>query len=240
MLSLLSLLACAPELPSDGFVAPMNGQSGVPSHMPLMLRGEGVHVPPDHPLGDLIRVVDLEVGGAVPGRAEVLGDAVLFHPDPAWPLGRRFAWSVVAPEIVPHGPEITVAEHLLGNAVFDTSAQLDLLAVSVVDDGLYSACLLFSRPLTPVDAGDARVVVQGEELQGLTVDYATTALEEPGLLAADPGVGYACLLGEEPVSEGAVVRVWWGDAGPWSATAERLSLEELAWSRRRGADGASP
>lgn len=235
MVSLLLLVACAPGPPSDAFVAPMDGQTGVPSYMPLMIRGV-VDVPAGYPVGDLVRVVDVDVGSLVDGRSAVRGDAVLFYPDEAWALGRRFAWVVSNPEPVPHGPEPVVAEHLLGTAVFDTSDELTLLGVSVDPDGLYAACLLFSRPLNTLDAGDLRVVVDGVQLEGITVDYATDALMEPGLLSTDPGVGYACLLGTVMVPEGAVVRVWWGDAGPWSEVADGASLEQIAWSRRRGSN----
>ena len=152
-LLLVPLVACE-ELP--GMIAPFDGRTDVGANDPLVVQGGANHIPPDYPPGNVITVVDLQDGGFIDGDAVTDGPDVLFYPAEGWAEARRFAWTFMDPDHVPHGPEMPVAEGLAGTAVFSTEDAPEVLAVEE-DDG--RPCLVLSQPVADVDALELRVKV---------------------------------------------------------------------------------
>jgi hypothetical protein len=119
---ILLLAACAPEIVEEAtWIEPLDGRTAVDPDAALRLHAASLSLPPGYPVGDFLRVVDLESGGFVPGEVIDEGDAVAFLPDEPW--DGRYVWTVDDPADVPHGPELPVEATLLGSAVFSTSSR---------------------------------------------------------------------------------------------------------------------
>lgn len=202
-----TLVACE-DLP--GMIAPFDGRSDVNANEPLRVQGGANQIPPDYPAGNVITVVDLQDGGFIDGRALTDGADVLFYPTDSWPSDRRFAWSFMDPDHVPHGPEMPVDEGLAGTAVFSTANAPEVLAVEE-DDG--RPCLVLSQPIEDAEALDLRVSVDDVE-----VDASVRSLDS----AWDPydGGAVALCLDGVAVAPGQSVRAWVDERGPWRHPAE--------------------
>ncbi len=202
-----ALVACK-ELP--GMIAPFDGRSNVDGGEPLVVQGGANQIPPDYPAGDVITVVDLQDGGFVEGRSITDGPDVLFYSTEPWPASRRFAWTFMDPDHVPHGPEMPVTEGLSGTAVFSTEDAPEVLAV---EEDAGRPCLVLSQPIEDAEALDLRVTVDDVD-----VDASTRSLDG----AWDPYDGGAtalCLDGVS-VAPGQSVRAWVDGRGPWRHPAE--------------------
>lgn len=199
---LVPLVACE-ELP--GMIAPFDGRSDVGSGDPLVVQGGANQIPPDYPAGNVITVVDLLDGGFVDGEVVTDGPDVLFYANEGWAEARRFAWTFMDPDHVPHGPEMPVDEALAGTAVFSTEDAPEVLAVEE-DDG--RPCLVLSQPIDDVDALDLRVTIDDVD-----VDASTRSLNA----AWDPydGGANALCLETATVVPGQSVRTWIDGRGPW-------------------------
>lgn len=230
-----------PETPERAYIAPMDGQTGVPTSLPLLVRTGDFRVPPFYQTPDFIVVTDLEDGGDVPGIIEVTADALTFRPRGFWRANRRYAWAIPSIQAATHGPDLPMPDHLPGTAVFDTSDSLELLGASqnLLEEEL---CLLFSRPLTDQDRGAIRITVDDVEIASTNVRLIPP--EDWGkpyeLFENDPGVDVLCteIDGDTDVvtdTDGASqIRVWWGDEGPWIAAPLVGPIFDVALQRRRG------
>lgn len=237
-LALLVLLAaCAPESADEGrsYVAPLDGQTGVPLDLPLMVRTGGVSIPPEYPVPTLIEVVDLLDGGRIGGTVQVTRDAVVFTPNQPWLRGRRYAWTVPALDLVPHGPDTRTPEDLGGTAVFDTTDdRLDVLGASF-DPLTGDTCMVFSRPLTAGDRGSLRFTIDDEPVDDAVVRLVPDAdWGRPWeLLPGDPGVDVLCVRSRR-AAVGAALRAWWGEVGPWYFALDEGPIEDVVIALRRG------
>jgi len=231
-----------PEVPERAYIAPLDGQTGVPLALPLLLRTGDFRPPPHYDMPDIIRVTDLDAGGAVPGWLEIADDAVSFHPTVAWKPNHRYAWTVPDLTSVPHGPDLPLPTHLPGTAVFDTSEALDLLGASY-DPLEAELCLLFSRPLTEADRGAIRITIDDVEVKNTSVRLIPP--DDWGkpyeLFEEDPGVDVLCTDGrgdtdsqDTDSSTPDQVRVWWGELGPWITEPTSGPIFNVALARRRG------
>jgi len=233
----IALLASAcggdSDIDYDEYISPMDGQTGWNPETALVVVAEGMDIPPDYPLPDLIRVLDLDFGGFVPGRTERFEDSLRWTPleplptdcDPqdAEDLGCRFGWVVDVPEPVPHGPELSFPDILEEPAVFDTSTRIDVLGGSIDAEG--QACLVMSRKLTAGDTETWTLEIDGEELTDVVGSLADPADWAAGLELpeGDDGVDVLCFEGldgsnpDDPpfVEPGDRVRLTWGQQGPW-------------------------
>ncbi|MFK7926595.1 MAG: hypothetical protein AB8H79_00285 [Myxococcota bacterium] len=229
-------------VPLQRFISPLDGQTGWDPNTPLVIRDEGMSVPPDYPLPALVRVVDIDLGGFIEGRTERNGSTLIFTPDSAFEADKRYGWVVDMPEPVPHGPELVFAETLQEPAVFDTTSDIDVLAGTLGDDG--QVCLVLSRLLTAEDTGNWSIEVDGERVDNV-VGSLLDRTEWLGALSfpeGDDGVDVFCFdppdssPSEFPlVTDGARVRLYWGARDPWlievNAGAPFSAVERL----RRGA-----
>jgi len=232
----LSLAGCAGDdvAQERTWIAPLDGQSGIPLDMQLMVRTGELDLPPDYPIPNLIRVVDLRDGGEVPGRVEVGPERIRFIPDEGWVGDRRFAWTVDPVNPVPHGPELVFPEHLAGTAVFDTSSSLSVLGAALDDEG--RACLVFSRRLTADDDAEVNIDADGVPVDEVVLEYLPEEAWSPWVLAPDdPGLDVICLTTPETFEPGTVIRVWWGEPEvPWRAELQGIGVDELVVALRRG------
>ena len=247
----LALAACnADDVDYEEYISPLDGQTGWNPETALVVVAEGMDIPPDYPLPELIRVLDLDFGGFVPGRTEKLDGSLRWTPDdplktdcdPSDPddLGCRFGWVVDVPEPVPHGPELHFPDILEEPAVFDTSSRIDVLGGSLDAEG--RPCLVLSRKVTAEDTGSWSVEIDGqlvEDVIGSLLDPADWAsgLELP---AGDDGVDVICFeqfLGtpDDPplVQGGDRVRLTWGDQGPWVVEIEDGAILDTVQRLRR-------
>lgn len=228
-MSLLLIVAgCTPApVAPTAWIAPLDGRTALAPDAELRLHAPALHLPPDYPLGDFLRVVDLADGGFVPGEVVPEGDQVRFVPAEPW--DGRYVWTVDQPAAVPHGPELPLPSDLLGSAVFDTSGHVELLAATA-DDGL---CLVLSRaldePPSPVRITLDDVDLVEPVLALLDRDAWMDALPE-GLR---PEVDLACVEGET-AEPGARLRVWFGEEGPFTAEVEDLAPADLVLALHRG------
>lgn len=136
-------LACIPE-PEPAYVAPFDGQTAWPLEAPIEVALPADALPSGYPLDpSLLRVVDLTVGGSVPG--ELIHDErrLRFYPDDGWPVGHAFAWALDAPVSSAREPQLAIPDRLLGEARFTTTGTLEV-ADAVIDNE--RLCVLLSRP----------------------------------------------------------------------------------------------
>lgn len=225
----ITLIACTPD-EGWSFVSPLDGQAEWPVDEPLQLHLTEAPVPRGYPLpAELLRVVDLDGSGFVEGHAEQSASDVLFVPRDGWTPGHRYAWSVGRPPNQAREVELALPENVLGEGVFDTSDSLELLEAGNGDGDL---CLLFSRALR---SSEVEIVVSVNEAPAVVV------VAEPFEAAIDldlelgpigPEVGASCV--DLSISEGALVRVWVDDGGPWQVQAT-ADLSDTIRSRRRAA-----
>jgi hypothetical protein len=120
----------------------MDGQDAVALETVLRVVGAARALPPDADLpADLIRVVDVERGGRVPGRLGRDGDDLVFRPDSEWRSDADYHWNIA--EVYPQarGTAFALAPPLAGDAVFSTRQRTRTL--EAVSDG--SLCLVLSR-----------------------------------------------------------------------------------------------
>ena len=136
---------------------------------------------------------------------------------------------------MPHGPDLTFPENLIGTAVFDTTSRLKMLNGGVSADG--RTCVVFSRPIDPqTDSGTLRLTVNDIEVESPL--YSLLSADDIGVTfdldPDDPGVSVVCITSPTPIAAGASLRLWWGANGPWridllQATPDEL-VERLRWS----------
>jgi hypothetical protein len=198
------------------YAAPLHRQTGVPDGLARRVIGAAAEIPPDYPIGDVIRVVDLEGGGFVPGSVQRSGDAdLVFEPYEGWRADRRYAWTVAPPTSVPHGPELAFSADLVGTAVFDTSDRLDVLGAAFDAAGL-QVCVVLSRPFEPAIEDVVRITANDVEIHAVLYPLDADAWAPTfDLSDDDPGVDVACIDSEEPLEPGTSLRIWWNEEGPW-------------------------
>jgi hypothetical protein len=228
------------------WVSPLDGQTGWDPAQPLVAFSNTMDIPPDYPLPELVRVVDIDEGGVIPGRVERSSTLITFTPDDPLPENRRFGWVIDVPDPVPHGPSLVVPDRLREPLVVDTSPRIDVLAGSVDDVGL--VCVVLSRVLTGEDRGSWRLAVGPVEV-GEAVGFLVPRSEwgpDLDLPEGDLGVDVLCFdfagSGEPnpdpteppPVSAGEEIRLWWGDSGPWLITLAEGSIVGEVNRLRRG------
>lgn len=233
----IALTGCASgDFEQRAFVAPLDGQSAVPVDMPLLVRAGNLDLPPDYPLPDnFVRVVDLIDGGLVAGLVERNGGDVIFRPESDWKPDHRYAWTLDDVLAVPHSAEFSLPDHLLGTGVFDTSASLFLLDAAKHPEE-NAVCLVFSRPVDETDASGIRITVDDAPVDDLTLwPIDPDAWNQPhDLLDGDTGGDVMCMTTDVELAEGAVIRMWWSDAGPWNATIKPEAVEQIMARLRRG------
>ncbi len=207
-----------PPPPERAYIAPLDGQTEVAGSARLLVRTGSFEVPPQYALPELVRVTDLEDGGAVEGTTEIASDTIVFTPLGGWAANRRYAWTIPALVSTAHGPSMDLPAHLVGTAAFDTSADLYMLGATW-DPNEALLCLVFSRRLTADDTGVLRVTVDDEEIAETLVRLIPD--EEWGkpyeLYDEDDGIDVMCIDDGVDRAEALSVRVWWGDEGPWYA-----------------------
>jgi hypothetical protein len=206
----LTLTACqGTEIDPTEFVLPLDGQTAVPLESPLVARAPALDVPPDYPADALIRVVDLEDGGFVPGLLERDGALWLFTPTDGWRDDTRYAWTLDLPPDVTHGPEYETS--IAGDAVFDTSSRLDALAAATGPAG--EVCFVFSRPLEDGDLADPVLVIDDTAFVGALTPLAGEQWrpELPDVIG-DLAIDVACTDGP---ATGIYARLWLDGTGPW-------------------------
>jgi hypothetical protein len=236
--------ACEQEAPAGllPFIAPLDGQTHYPIDLPLRVVSAGIDIPNDYPIPDLIRVSRLDVVcdddptcGLVSGNIVLDSHGITFTPNDGWRPNRRYAWKVAAPTPVPHGPELSLPEHLVGTAVFDTTPRLKLLNGGVDEDG--RTCMVFSRPIDQArDSGTLRVTINDIEIDDALFSMLGPDELGPGydLDPDDPGVSVVCLTTEQPITGGASLRLTWGKNGPWRIDLLDATPDELVELLRRG------
>lgn len=212
--SLLFLLlsGCQALPPATVWVAPLAGQTGIPSGMPLVVHTGPLDVPPDYALPDLVRVVDLADGGFVAGRVAVEAEAVRFIPDGGWAADRDYAWVFDAVEGLPHGPSLNLPEFGEEPPRFSTAQRLDFLASVRDDEG--RICLITSRPVLPDDEGAWSVAADGVDVAVRYVEWEPEVEPEMELESMDPGVDALCLVPDAPVDAGAELALTWATQPP--------------------------
>ena len=217
------------------YIAPLDGQTGVPVDMALVVIVEGLGLPETYVMPDFISVVDFTDGGIVPGRIQILSDSVRFSPEVGWTEGHRYGWTVDPVESVAHGPQFALPDHLSGTAMFESSDALDLLGAVHDTDG--ETCLLMSRALTADDDGEFIVIADEQVLSDVVVSLESEAnwgkpyQLEPG----DPRASVLCLETEEFTFEpGVKLRVTFGDFGTWTAVIKDSTIADLVVDLRRG------
>ncbi|MBN2800240.1 MAG: hypothetical protein JXX28_13960 [Deltaproteobacteria bacterium] len=235
-LVLLPLLAACggdPAAPPAVWLAPLAGQTGVPTDLPLVVHTGSLRIPPDYALPDLIRVVDLETGGFVAGRVDVLDDTVHFVPTAGWRAARDYAWTFDPARGVPHGPELDIPD-FGGNApIFSTSSRVDLLAASLDEEG--RVCVITSRPLTGDDEGVLRFTADEVEVDTLWVELIPQVEPSTELEDGDPGVSVLCATLSTELGAGAELAIRWGELGAWRLTLLDLPLTTALQDLRGGA-----
>jgi hypothetical protein len=242
--ALLGTVACSNDVaPGERYISPLDGQTSWNPEVPLVVRSEDMDLPPDYHLPELLRVVDLDQGGIIPGVTARDSELLVFTPDRPWPLNRRFAWVVDVPEPVPHGPELTFPPELEEPSVFDTSTRIDVLGGSV--DGDDRACVVLSRMLSGEDGGTWRISFGETDIVGV-VGYLVPRSEwGPDLEfpAGDQGVDVLCFdfgvnepdpTEPAPIDAGEQVRLWWGGDRSWLITLSSGDILDEVNRLRRG------
>lgn len=206
----------------ESYISPLDGQTGWSVDAPLQTLAPEMDIPPDYALPELIRVLDLDLGGFVPGTTVRTVDTLTFTPDEPFAEDRRYSWVVDVPTPVPHGPQLTFPSALEEPAIFDTRPRIDVLGGSVDSTG--QTCLVLSRLITADDAGSWSIEVNGTLVDGL-VGYRldrevwSTGFDFPD---DDPGPDVYCftpseteLAGLPALQEGDRLRVFWTGQGEW-------------------------
>lgn len=262
VLSTLFAGACATQdSPPEGdrYLSPLDGQTAWDPEQPLVVLAEDKAIPPDYPLPDIIRVVDLQTGGIVPGLIEQGPDFLRFTPSSPFRSGRRYAWTVDVPDPLPHGPDLFLPEPLREPAVFDTSDRIDALAVTREDDR--RLCVVLSRMVRGTDEGAWSINVSG-----LAIPVTVLRLLPQGAWAAelefpigDPGVDVVCFDAPRPPAGaipddddddgapsndddpqelwpqvGQTVRLTWGDRNSWVLPVQAGPVVDAVIDLRRG------
>lgn len=222
---LLAASACAgSEDPGDRFISPLDGQTGWGVDVSLVVQSQDMDLPPDYALPELVRVVDLDQSGEIPGTTVREGDFLTFTPDRSWPADRRLAWVVDVPRPVPHGPELTFPPELSEPAVFDTSSRIDVLGGTVDADD--RACVVLSRMLDGEDTGSWRVTSGDTDVAGV-VGYLVPRSEwgpDLDFPEGDAGVDVLCFdfggtdpdpTEPAPIDSGDQVRLYWNGTDSW-------------------------
>lgn len=240
-LIILAAAACSSdEDVATRFISPLDGQTGWSVDGPLVARYDALNVPPDYPMPEVMRVVDLEDGGLVPGKT-TMGDGFLsFTPDESWSAG-RFAWVVDMPEAVPHGPSLEFPDILEEPSVFDTTPRLDVLAGSIDAEG--NTCVVLSRVTDSADDG-TWTLSEGDVTWDGVVGYLVPRSEwGPDLtfIEGDAGVDVLCFTFEggptdvPDLASGDEIRLTWGDDGPWLIELSEGDIATAVQGLRRGA-----
>ena len=234
--ALVLLCACAPETgdPGPAFIAPLDGQTGVPEDLDLMIATGGLDLPADYPVAqEALRVVDLEAGGFVKGELRRESADLLFRPDGGWKAGHRYTWTLADVPAGPRQPQHELPPEILGEASFQAVDGTAVLDAGIGNLG--AICLLLSRAVDEMPA-DLALTLNDEAVDGTWEIRPEWA---PGrrirLLQEDPGVNLACLLDPPALTGGESVRVWWGDDGPWHFTLDFVDAEALSKEERRRA-----
>jgi len=206
--------------------------------MQLIVHTWTLAMPPDYPLPELVHVVDLDRGGRVQGAVTLQDHTLRFTPANGWRPNTRYAWTVNPLQTPPHGPESSVEAGLVGTAAFDTTPRLDLLAAVVPSP--QKACMVWSRPLTTDDTGELRITIDDAEVTADAIILDLVPRAEWGvsfdLEPEDPGVNILCMRGEAetvPLTPGSILRVWWGNEGPWREELAERSLADAVGLLRR-------
>lgn len=247
----------------ERYLSPLDGQTGWDPSAPLTAVATDLDLPSDYPLPELIRVVDLETDGLIPGRVERSASWIRFFPDEPLPAERRYAWTVDVPDTLPHGPELRFPQALMEPAIVSTESGVDALAASIEADG--RVCVVMSRLLTEQDTGTWTWNVEGTSLAVPTARLVpiTSWPVQFELPAEDPGVDVLCFdpqqapgqdpddtdtgdtdedpepNGEPPpndrrVQVGDTLRLDWGGRGPWTLDVEPGPYTNAVLRLRRG------
>ncbi|MFT7521894.1 MAG: hypothetical protein ACI9MC_004046 [Kiritimatiellia bacterium] len=245
---LILLAACtsgsdAPQ--GDRYIAPLDGQTAVPTDARLIVVAEDMSLPPDYPLLELFRVVDMDEGGRVEGSVKRFTDFFEFIPNSQWDADRRYGWVIDVPPPVPHGPHLTFPDILGEPSTFETSSRINVLGGSVdLDDRV---CVVMSRLLRAADKGDWRLSLNDEHIDDVVGSLLPRGEWGPDLdfVANDQGVDVMCLdfpqddtdqspTSPSPVVAGDHVRLWWGDEGPWLIELQDGPVIDVVTQLRRG------
>lgn len=231
----LTTVACdGGGAPVQSYIAPVAGQTGIPVDLALLVRNAAQEIPPDYPIDDAIRVVDLDQGGFVAGVVEIDGVDLLFTPDEAWAEGRRYAWTIDPVAHVPHGPELPLPENLVGTQAFGTSESVDVLASAIADDG--QPCVVLSRPIPDMQTRGIRVTINDVEIEEARLVPLDPQEWNPNLerFPEDPYIDVYCLDAPVEVEAGATIRTWLGEEGPWRHEIRDLPVEDVVIELQRG------
>ena len=225
MLLISVFAACATDDPGVGFVSPFDGQTDWPHEAPLQLRLTGDSLPEGYPTPqDLVRVVDLDDGGFVPGSLSHDGVDLWFYPDQPFAADHDFVAHIDPASLDNREPELDGMVGLDGETVFSTASRLD--ALDAVVDAAGVLCVLWSR--APADGEFVSVAVDGVAV----VVGAPRPADVPGI---DPTQGQGqraqCTQGTS-VAEGAGVRVQVG-VRVWQFEAIEMDVEVAAEGRYR-------
>ena len=226
------------DIDETQFIAPLDGQTAFPSSLVLTVRAPFA-VPPDYPIDDMIRVLDMTDGVDIGGTTATETGLITFAPDGDWPAGHRFAWTIDPKLGTPHGPEVLLPDDVVGTAVFSTSTALHVLGAALEEDAL---CLILSRTVRADDDGafpPIRVTVDDVDvgLDSSQLDFLphTDWIDLPELDEADAGVDVACLTSPPTAQPGSTVRVWVGDDNPWLYELEDTDVYGVLGALRRTA-----
>ena len=230
----LLLLACGEDPQTGrGQIAPLDGQTRVALDQDLMLLAPSLTAPEDAPLPpDLIQVIDLEAGGFVRGTIAREGSRIRFTPWTEWRHGIEYLWTVNQPLPEARQPQIKVPPSLLGDAVFKAGNGSAVLDAGVNQDG--HICLLLSRHVSHKPASLEITMDDVPAAIGGTWEVIHEPDEwEVDLLSGDIGVSYVCWTDAPSIRDGAELRAWWGERGPWHFTlTQREPVDMLNQVRR--------
>jgi len=214
----------------------MDGQTDVPTNQPLLVSTGGLDLPEKYVIPQsFIQVVDLSGGGFVAGDVVREGDDVLFLPTQPWKKDTRYAWSTSQIPTMPRTPEYQFPEALIGEAVFDTSPDLDVLDVMLDDslDDTEQLCALLSREIVAPNALVA-LTIDGELVEDVAYEiYGEDVWGPPFDTQQAPTVSVVCFE-DLPVTSGDSLRLWWNEAGPWQARVEAGRIQDALRTRHRG------
>ena len=236
--ALLLLAACDGPTTKNtgGFIGPMDGQTNVSMDQALLVQTGGLDLPDKYSIPQtFIQVVNLVDGGFVEGDVVREGDDVLFLPANAWNPDTRYAWSTNQIPAMPRTPEYQFPNALIGEAVFDTSSELDVLDF-VLDDTLSDSerpCALLSREIV---APNALVVLTVDDVLVEDVDYEVYSEDEWGEsfdAKHAPGVSVVC-FNDVDIAPGDSLRLWWNESGPWQDNIEDGRIKDALRLRHRG------
>ncbi len=228
----LALAACNSglELPAQTWITPLDGQTAVALDTPLRVHMGDARIPKDYEVPQMIRVMDLDGEGFLTGQVEVVDDVLQFSPQGGWAQDHHYAWIFDPVDDAPHGPEFEFPDATTGAMPdFKTTEAIEVLGAGL--DDLDRPCLVFSRRLQVTDNGEITVTVNGIHLE----DTWSEALPEEQWSAFPESfdVDVTCINTSTPLSEGAIMRVWLGEAGPWRAELGAEDIQDtivrLAW-----------